>query len=139
MIRYRVFPAHRCVLVYMDGSVLTRDILDYSRRLTVDPERRQRMSELIDMRDVDDYLVDAKGIQRIVFNDQDVQDELGISRRAIVCDQDHIFGMLRMYEILGETLDAEIATFRGMDEALVWLDKPQEMLDLLQHLKHRVH
>ena len=27
----------------------------------------------------------------------------------------------------------------GQDEALVWLDKPQEMLDLLQHLKHRVH
>ncbi len=43
------------------------------------------------------------------------------SRRALVADQDEVYGMMRMFEMLMDRELGEIRVFRKMSEALDWL------------------
>ena len=43
------------------------------------------------------------------------------ARRAIVTEQDIIFGMSRMYETIRDSKSGQVRVYRDMEEALHWL------------------
>jgi len=128
-ITYEIRTDLRLVVARCRGTLRTQNILDYVQALTSDPRLEEGMSELIDLRGVTIYDVDAEGIRSVVASDRENAPELQISRCALVSPEDFVYGMLRMYELYSGESGTEVAAFRSMEEATTWLGIPSDVAD----------
>ena len=134
MLRYRVLPAHDCVFVHVRHILTTQDILDYNVALEQEPLWQQGMSEFIYLAQDVDYQVDPEGIRAVIRDEENRQETLAQSRIALVSERDRTFGLLRMFQLLGDDLHAEIGVFRTLGEAQAWLGLAAETLTLIAAL-----
>ena len=128
-IRYEIDHARRLILVRVTGNLETHHVVAYIRTLIADPDYRPDYSELVDLRAVDRYDVDPAGIDAIVAEDREQAENLRLRRCALVSEKDFVFGMLRMYQALSDDGQTEVAVFRDIADAVVWLGADAALLE----------
>ena len=113
---YRIDLALRMVFSTANEVLTDEDLLDHQARLRSDPDFDSSFSQLIDCTQVTELRVSSSGVRRVaktkLFD--------ATSRRAIVADQNQVFGMARMFELMNGGPE-EIRVFRDMKEARRWL------------------
>jgi len=91
----------------------------------LDVEERDRAlgyGELFDARGARTDL-SADGVRRLVERARQAHaGGLVVGPTAIVADNDVVYGMARMYAMLGEFVHAPVEVFREVEPALAWLD-----------------
>ena len=101
------------------GVVTKEDILAQVEMFRTDPAFQPSFNHLVDTRGTTRYDLSAKDI-RAVYSHSAFDEK---SRRAMVADEDYIFGMHRMYQTLREAHEnpGQVQVFRDMIEARRWL------------------
>ncbi len=107
------------VFTTFQGVVTKEDAVALVERLRTDPAFQPSFNQLVDTRGATRYDLSANDIRTVYSNS--AFDEK--SRRAMVADEDYIFGLHRMYQTLRETHEKpdQIMVFRDMAEARRWL------------------
>ena len=77
---------------------------------------------LCDYREIEEFDVSTRDIDTITQWQMSIDDRIGDGRCAVVTDQDEIYGMSRMWEILSSDLSHQMGVFRKIDDAISWLE-----------------
>jgi hypothetical protein len=115
-VKYAIDKSQRLIVSVAEGDVGFDDIRDHQNRLVADPDFDRTFDQLLDATRVARFELSADQA-RILASRPIVS---GNSRRAIVANQPHIFGLGRMMEVYHESL-APVQVFYSMEEALNWL------------------
>jgi hypothetical protein len=135
MIKYKILPEFDSIVAYFWGRIIIDDIVDYYTRLNCDPALRQGMCELCDLNDISDFSVDLEEMKAITEGEHAMELDIELSKSALVTRISYVFGMLRIYQRLGEMLNTDIMTFRSHREALLWLERPRAVAEALDEFK----
>ena len=122
-ISYRIDRERALVITEAWGVLTDEDILDHKTRLLNDPGFEPKLMELSDIRSIERLDVTQAGIKAMVQHDA-----ANLARRAghrvlLVVPNDLVFGMARMYELMGSRDAGGVEVFRSMEEADAWLAK----------------
>jgi hypothetical protein len=119
---YEIDPVQELVRCRARGVFSNADLRDHYHALVADPRFHSSYRCLIDLRDVTDFALESWMIAEVaswpVFD--------AGTRRAIVADTDVAFGLARMFSLIAERVGQDIHVFRGLEEALEWLDAPTD-------------
>ena len=117
-VTYRIDKALHLVYVKWEGTVPIEEARAHADRLRVDPDFKPDMAQISD----------ARGVKMDETSGPDALRDLALespfrsgSRRAILVDEDVVFGISRMYEAFAQDVGAEIKVFRDLDAARTWL------------------
>ena len=124
-ISYRIDSDLGVVLTTATGALTDDELLAHKKKLARDPAFTPGMAELADMRGVERIDVTAEGVRTLIAQDQAAGVQ-GSLRLAIVASQDELFGMARMYQMLGEDGFVRVHVCRDADDARAWLGLPRE-------------
>jgi len=124
-IEYRVDEVGRIIFATPKGTMTPEDMMRYIKEIGSRPELKN-FNELVDMRGVDRVEHGSAWKVREMAGQAAEMDEPGglPTRLAIVAEQDHHFGLARMYQAFREAnpkSTREVRAFRSYDEALRWL------------------
>jgi hypothetical protein len=123
---YRIDPDQKAIFTIALGTLTDDELLEHKRRLREDPRLSKGMVELSDIRGIDRLAVTPEGIQRFVMQDELDAEVFQDYKLAIVVNQDVVFGMGRMYEMMTSRNLPDVRIFREMDQAREWLGLPSE-------------
>lgn len=127
-IEYHIDPDEGYVLERGYGKATVDDFADLVRRLAADPAFRPGMPKLCDFRQLEfDLPVDE--IEQIYSLMQELAEEFGDSRIAIVPAGDLEFGLARMFGMISSQARFETQVFRDMERARAWLGLQSEIPD----------
>ena len=115
------------------GVLKSEDIIAHIFTLLDDRAFIHGFKELCDFREVIQLLGSPDDINKIVSTDNRFDSSLKGCSLAIVATSDHVFGMMRMYEMLSSS-SFKIHIFRDIDKAETWLGLPEKSVDA-QHLR----
>jgi len=118
---YRIDPERALVLTQAWGVLTDSDILAHKEALLSDPAFGPHLSELSDVRRIERLDVTPAGVRAMVAHDATQSDRLGGHRLALLVDADAVFGMARMYQILGDRERDHVGVFRTEADATAWL------------------
>ena len=127
-IRYTILDEHGVVHVLVQGHLRAEHLLAYLQALGTDPEYRQGMNVLVDLQGVDPYDVDPATMRVVVSANAEFDRTSQPSRCALVSGEDFVYGMLRMFQLLSEGQNVEIAAHRDLGEAAAWVGLPLDDL-----------
>jgi len=122
-VQYQIDPSIRRITTRAFAEVTIAEVLAHFDELSADPTYETDLDVLLD-------LVDCKtlpGIDEIRSAAGRVTADLSslrFGRLAIVVVSDALFGMLRMFHTLSEAAFSDAQFFRDRDQALRWLDEP---------------
>ena len=108
----------KCAISTYSGVVDDAEILAHARRLVSDAAIPDGVTSLLDFRAVTEFRVTTDCIHEVVAT---IQEHPRFTKGAFVADDDLVFGMSRMYQMLREGSPVEHRVFRDLDEALAWL------------------
>jgi hypothetical protein len=114
---YTILPESRFVYTRGWGVVTDAMILAQAHALKSDPRFQPSFAQLYDLREATLAFTSA-GVREVA-----VVSPFGVgARRAFVSgSSDSLFGMVRMYEALRESVPDSVEVFRSAHEALRWL------------------
>jgi hypothetical protein len=115
---YKIDKEHKLVMSTASGAFTMADVLAHQEKLLNDPDFDPGFSHLMDFTQITKLELEANEVrtvaQRSIFSPD--------SRRAILANTDHVFGVGRMFEMLRESFGAKgIRVFRNLDDALDWV------------------
>ena len=116
-VSYRIDTARRLVLTNGGGTLTDEEIRTHVHELTIDPEFDPSFHQLADFREVTSVELTSPGVRAVAGKNPW---QVG-ARRALVCDQDVLFGIARMFELFSAGGEDEIQVFREMSDAQAWL------------------
>ena len=112
------------------GVLQDSELLRHARALGTDPLFRPGFNQIVDFRDVTEIQVTSATVREMVHLSPFGKG----SRRALLVNNDVVFGLTRMYQILMEQAPDEVAIFRDEDVALKWLGVANDKVELLSML-----
>jgi hypothetical protein len=118
-ITYVIDRLHQRMLTHASGLITFQDVDDH-----LDQEERDRglhLPELVDARGARTDLTSAQ-VRALVQRGIRLQRTIPLGPTAIVANDDTLFGMARMYSILGEHDGITVDVFRDVDSASRWLE-----------------
>jgi hypothetical protein len=115
---YKIDKERHLVMSTGAGVLTLPDLLAHQEKLLADPDFSPDFSQLWDLTHVTDVELTSKDVHRLAQRSIFSPD----SRRALLANTDHVFGMGRMFEILRENFgERGIRVFRNLDDALEWV------------------
>ena len=118
-VKYRIDTTLRLVHVTWEGRVSMREAVEYADRLRADPDFEPNMAQISDARELQ---MQGMTTGPAEIRDLALKSPFGPgSRRAIVVDDDAVYGISRMYQAFAHGVGPEIHVFRSMDAARAWL------------------
>lgn len=123
-IRYRILAESRTVLARCSDPLDLHQLRDYTQVLGRDDEFGPGMLELIDMRGVSRFDVDASILGSATPRLRGSAERTCIERTAYVADDPLVLATLDAYRGFGHELAREIALFNAMQSALAWVGVP---------------
>jgi hypothetical protein len=117
---YRVSPAERIVYLTVVGAATAREMSDAMLSALADPDYRPGFDFLSDRShgtDCPDTACVRAGVDFL----REHSAEMGYYRWAAVSPHAAVYGMLRMFSMLGETRGIRAEPFADFDEARRWL------------------
>jgi hypothetical protein len=116
-VSYRIDTPRRLVLTTACGALTDEESRTHVRELTADPEFDPSFRQLADFREVTSVELTNAGVRAVARKNP----WKAGARRALVCDQNVLFGIARMFELLSDGGEDEIQVFREMSDAQAWL------------------
>ena len=119
-LKYSIDREQRLIFTEGSGVITDADVIALKEKLLRDPASAEAIGQLSDLRLIERLAVTTAGVHAMVRHDE--KNEQARARRlAIVATEDVVFGMARMYQMLGGRENNGVGVFRGLDEALQWL------------------
>lgn len=103
------------------GVLTDGDILGHKSRLLADPAFDPSMPQISDIRGIERLDVTSAGVRAMVDHDTINAARRRGHRMALIVPQTAVFGMARMYELMGQGADDSVGVFRTAEEAYLWL------------------
>lgn len=125
-IDYSVDREHDLLVCIASGTVTNQAILSLARGLVDSPTYRTGMNGLVDLRPIEDLVVDADAIGDVVELATRMEHRFEGSRWAVIADRDALFGLTRWYELRREAQAYDVKGFRDAPEAYAWLGLPED-------------
>jgi len=122
VITYELDEARARARIVMSDELDDEEAVSWLLGFLSDPRKWTGVSGLIDTRQLQGFRVSSDGVQRLTRAVAEHDPVFAGSRWAIVANQDVIFGMARMYELLRGGAPYEIAVFRSPEEAERWME-----------------
>lgn len=119
-ISYTIDAARKIILTTAWGTLTDADLLEHKEKLNRDPAFTPQMRQLSDIRAIDRLEVTTTGVAAMVAHDSRHPQQRDGHRLAMVVPDDEVFGMARMYQMMGGS-DRPVRVFRNMTEAEEWL------------------
>lgn len=120
-IAYRIDPERQLVLTRAWGVLTDRDILGHKENLVRDAAFDPQMRQLSDIRAIERLDVTVAGVRAMVAHDAANAQRRTGHRMAFVVATDEVYGMARMYDLMGDSQQNDVAVFRTLEEAEAWL------------------
>jgi hypothetical protein len=119
-IRYSIDRLHDRLLTHAEGVVSFEDINAH-----LDVEQRDGNLDRPELVDARGAIVDltTEQIRRLVQRATTMLRRLELGPTAIVTNSDVVFGMARMYSLMGEGAGIATEVFRDVESAARWLDE----------------
>lgn len=115
---YEINRAEKLVLTICSGLVTELEIRQHDEALKSDPDFSSDFNQIIDMRQITEFPLSVDEIQKVAAYETMFKAE---SRRAIVAQNDLLFGLSRMYEAFHQHSDlGNLRVFRDFAEAKSW-------------------
>ena len=114
---YRIDSTEGVIYSRAWGTVTDRDLIDNRDGMLRDGSFDRNHRQLYDLTGVINVEVTAAAVRTLAQSSPFPPDAV----RAIAVSSDVVFGMVRMYAILGDRDEARFRIFRDRDEALAWL------------------
>lgn len=117
------------VLIRGFGTVTGTDLLQANNSIYADSEKFSRLEyQLCDFSNVEKIIISPEEVQSIAEQDTTAAVTNGQQLIAIVADQDHIYGLSRMWQALTDDEHVISAVFKSRDEAETWLVQQRAQL-----------
>ncbi len=98
----------------------------YHEELLADPRFHEGMSLLVDHSELDAAALTVHEVRQIGLAVAAFDRQLGIGRRAVVAPGSLRFGLTRMAQVVSDPEAARTGVFTSVEEAIAWLDEPDE-------------
>jgi hypothetical protein len=115
---YRIDPARRVVLTRGWGVLTTRELIDVTTQILLDPRFDPTFRSLGDLREVTDVSVDMAASAHTAATPLFTAG----TRRAIVASSDLAYGVARQFAIFAQRSGQDVRIFREMRQAEEWLE-----------------
>ena len=125
-IRYRIVPEHELVLVHGSGNLRPEDFLESMKSLYSEPDFEPGLRQLCDLREVRQLEGGYESAQDLIARFSAWTPLPAGGRVALVARERHVYGLIRMFEILADPLPPDVRTFEDLDAARRWLDLPED-------------
>ena len=126
-VNYKIDLHRNLIRTVCSGDVNPKEVNDHFRDLASNPNRPDRLNVLLDLTQMTsipetDQVRDASYELRS-------HPELRFNACAIVAGRDHLFGMMRMFQVFAEDSFKITQAFRTVAEAETWLAEREAGLD----------
>ena len=122
---YEIDEPGQLVRVRLYGEVSNPDLIAADDSLRSDPEFQKHFDQLVDMSDAIEGTLSADAIRELVSRPPLFSMS---SRRAIVARTDLGYGLARIFQARRGEVAGEIAIFRSLAAAELWLSQGDEAL-----------
>lgn len=110
----------------LSGLLDPTEFLPRIMELLENPDFHPGMGTIFDVRDLDMSRLTAEEMKSLGEINRMVAERRGKARVAIVASTDLGYGMSRMYKVLGEVPNLEMAVFRDPVEAELWITESRD-------------
>lgn len=122
LIAYELDEERSLAIVTVRGDLSDGEMVDWFGGFLAALGRLERVGGVVDTRGLAGFQVSSEAVHTLTVMAEGHDAVFADSRWAFVADQDVVFGMARMYQMLRESAPYEIGVFRSMEEALRWLE-----------------
>jgi hypothetical protein len=112
---------HQVVFSYGWGTLTFGDVIDYRNRLSKDARFSPAFKQFIHLSNLRAIELSSLEIEQLAKKPLFAPE----SRRALFASSDLLYGLSRIFQAYSDTQN--VAVFRGLDEALSWIDVPMEV------------
>ena len=126
-VNYKIDPRRNLIRTVCTGDVNPKEVNDHFRDLASDPNRPDRLNVLLDLTQMTS--VPETDQVRSASYELTSRPELRFNAVAIVAGGDHLFGMMRMFQVFAEDSFEITQVFRTVAEAEAWLAGREPGLD----------
>ncbi len=127
---YTLKLEHGCIFIKWSGAVTTHDIIASNREIAQDPRYRSVLDRLVDLRRAKIKMSSSDEMRTVA---REVAEKLGASeghrKAAMLVAGDHEYGLLRVLNAMTDQTHWDVRPFRRLDEAVSWLDLPEDLGD----------
>jgi len=123
MIHYELDESTGRALVTMTGDIGDEEAIVWFEGFLEALRGRKSIAGVVDTRGLERLDVWSEAVSLISQLAEDNEAVFAGTRWAIVAPGDAVYGMARMYAILRDRADYEIAVFRSMEEAMRWMEQ----------------
>jgi hypothetical protein len=123
-VTYKIDLQRRIIRTRCVGHVTLAEVVEHFRALGEDPARPHHLDVFLDLSEADS-LPDTPQVSLVVKELEEVRSRLRFGACAILATRDALFGMMRMFEAMGEPYFRVTKTFRTAGEAEAWLAAQQ--------------
>ncbi len=129
---YKIFPDYALLVTWPTGLVSSEELIEVYRKAYADPQLRPGFDELVDLRRVTAFDVNADSFRMITSMTEAFQGSTA-TRTAMLVDRPMNEIISRLYQSIAEVGEAEVvAQFTALTEALDWLERPGFPPELLE-------
>lgn len=112
---------HQVVFSYGWGTLTFEDVIDHRTRLLKDARFSPAFSQIVDFSKLTTIELSSPDIEQLARKPVFAPE----SRRAFFASSDLLYGLSRIFQAYSKTQN--VAVFRGLKEALGWIDVPIEV------------
>ena len=118
---FQIDKDHGVVLFTADGTFTTGDLFSCLKEVMVHEDFEPGYSHLVDFSSVVSFEPGETEIKKRVEEDKEILDKLGRARIALVSPTPFVYSMTSMYQLLMNSDECEVKTFRDTASAREWL------------------
>ena len=121
---YQIDPGRKIVRTRCSGHLTLQEVVEHFHALEQDPACPDRPRVFLDLSEVDS-LPNPAQLASVVSELERIRSRVRFDACAILATRDALFGMMRMFEAMGEEFFRVTRTFRVAGEAEAWLAAQQ--------------
>lgn len=117
--RFEFDPANKILLARFEGQLTAESLAEFYKAVREHSTATDANAGIMDLSSVTGFPVSSEFIRQLARREPAMPD--ATRPRIIVAPQAHVFGLARMFQIVGEATRPRLAVVRTLDEALLAL------------------
>jgi hypothetical protein len=125
-VTYKIEADKRTIRTKCIGFVTLDEVIDHFRTLQQDPDCPDHLNVFLNLSEVDS-LPGTSPISTVINEVKKLRGRVRFSACAILATRDALFGMMRVFEVMGEEYFRVMRTFRVANGAEAWRGSRQSL------------